>query len=127
MEVIVSKGSQQRPGTGYAEGWDRIFGKKDPLQELVELTESMGLCDSDFQKVNDVDLLVTMECSEVERVCKNCKKWNEANQQTGRGGCDDHEIRSYREPHEGPIWLTPPADFGCNRFEAKQREEGGGS
>ena len=31
----MSKTSKRRPGTGYADGWDRIFGKKDaPEPEL---------------------------------------------------------------------------------------------
>ncbi len=30
----MSKGSQQRPGAGYADGWDAIFGpKSEPLRE----------------------------------------------------------------------------------------------
>lgn len=27
---MSGKGSRQRPGQGYAEGWDAIFGKKEP-------------------------------------------------------------------------------------------------
>jgi hypothetical protein len=45
----VSKGSKQRPGTGYADNWDRIFGKKakseQALQELTDLSQELGLYD----------------------------------------------------------------------------------
>lgn len=45
----MSKGSNRRPGTGYADNWDRIFGKKakseQALQELTDLSQEMRLYD----------------------------------------------------------------------------------
>lgn len=39
------KGSWQRPGEGYAEGWDAIFGKKKPA---CEYCNDSGLVDEDL-------------------------------------------------------------------------------
>lgn len=33
------KGSWQRPGQGYAEGWDAIFGKKEPTWSQEQLDQ----------------------------------------------------------------------------------------
>jgi hypothetical protein len=48
----VSKGSNQRPGTGYADNWDRIFGRKakseQALQELTDLSQELGLYDDPY-------------------------------------------------------------------------------
>lgn len=52
------------------------------------------------------------------KICGNCKHWNEANQPIGFGSCDDPKIATFHEKSDGRIWLTPPADFGCNKFEA---------
>ena len=51
----MSKGSKQRPGTGYADNWEATFGKKakseQALQELTDLSQDLGLYDlPDAQK-----------------------------------------------------------------------------
>lgn len=40
-DVIRTKNSN----SAYSEGWDRIFGKKDVLQELTSINEDLGLYD----------------------------------------------------------------------------------
>lgn len=35
----MSKGSARRPGTGYAENWDKVFGKKDADIEKLNVTQ----------------------------------------------------------------------------------------
>jgi len=51
----MSKGSNRRPGTGYADNWEATFGKKakseQALQELTDLSQELGLYDlPDAQK-----------------------------------------------------------------------------
>jgi len=43
-DVIRTKNSN----SAYSEGWDRIFGKKDPLEELTNTNEELDLYDIDY-------------------------------------------------------------------------------
>lgn len=70
----MSKSSKRRPGSGYAEGWSRIFGPEKALQELVDLSQELGLYDEPKKQRNCMncgkpcfgELVVCQRCLERE-------------------------------------------------------------
>lgn len=211
----MSKGSKQRPGTGYADNWEATFGKKakseQALQELTDLSQELGLYDlpdaqqpspklmtlseamkagysteyvncgpsvsgavirvakwddalnclqyidvrpdeaqgecsievdkparitGNFRcKVNGMDTGANLAWFEFltqpgfnyvleaieppAKTCQHCRYWSEANQPVGFGCCLNGAIGAFHERGESRIWLVPPADFGCLRWEGK--------
>ena len=105
----MSKGHAPRKGRddkAFAAGWEATFGKKakseQALQELTDLSQELGLYDLPQP-----------------RTCQHCRYWSEANQPVGFGCCLNEAIGAFHERGESRIWLVPPADFGCLRWEGK--------
>lgn len=108
----MSKTSTRRPGQGYNEGWERIFGRKSPLQQIADLVRSGGWIP---MKVNDIDLPITMGCEDdILPTCGNCAYWNPSPIPAPAGICGNNSVKTLTT--DG---FFPPADFACGMFEAK--------
>lgn len=114
----MSKGSARRPGSGYADGWSRIFeGKTEQEHQVEQDAKNQRLRDA-LDKVPLAKQHATIRPI-VVGTCGECKHWSEANQPMGFGTCGNADIGSYHERGDSRIWLAPPVDFGCNRWERK--------
>lgn len=160
----MSKGSNRRPGTNYADNWEATFGKKakseQALQELTDLSQELGLYDQKEERQPAPKLMTLSEAMKagysteyvncgpsvsgavirvakwddalncfqyidvrpdepLAKTCQHCRYWSEANQPVGFGCCLNGAIGAFHERGESRIWLVPPADFGCLRWEGK--------
>lgn len=141
----MSKGSKQRPGTGYADNWDRIFGKKakseQALKELTDLSQEMGLCDKPTRitgnfrcKVNGLDTLndagfeivtqpgfdyVLEAIGQPAKTCQHCKHYGVIKYNPLR--CENPIVKDMldHDNWDSLARMEPPADFGCLRWEGK--------
>jgi hypothetical protein len=169
---MSGKGDKRRPGTGYADNWDRIFGKKEerkpsggqiwmlksametPYMEqaaaaraLADAQESKLMTLSEAQKagysmehdncgpsvsgavirvgkwddalncLQFIDVRPDADIEQPAKTCQHCRYWSEANQPVGFGCCLNGAIGAFHERGESRIWLVPPAEFGCLRWE----------
>lgn len=125
----MSKGSKQRPGTGYADGWDRIFGgrKEECAHQRATYGDPWVCVDcgfvgpSPFNKPPTGVYAIkanpefTGTITLPNQTCGNCRhyvkeySWFE---------CTNEVVAKMAKADAGPSF-EPPADFGCNRFEAK--------
>lgn len=123
----MSKGSNRRPGTGYGDGWDRVFGN---LEDSPGWGDAVSIDDPETATAKNIAARERLDSMPVAQpygtirplivgTCKNCMHWSEANQPVGFGSCDNEQIRGFHEPSDGMIWLRPPASFGCSLWEKK--------
>jgi len=117
MSASGGKGSNRRPGEGYSEGWDRVFGKKD--RDVVHTSEEL-LYEDNLSRMPEIQAwnkYVMQEREKSEPICKNCKHSSPAYWDKSRMQCDNEAIHNMSS--EGSE-LWPDADFGCNRWGKKE-------
>lgn len=138
----MSKGSKQRQGTGYAEGYDAIdWGRKEDAPEGQQRTGwPPGLLQDDSyqlahalsskpdarQHVRDVaaqiaaekaDAIVFADEESLEKVCKN---WL-PEPLGSRNECKHQQVTAMCEGQYAEMGsFVTTADFGCNRWASKQ-------
>lgn len=110
----MSKTSQRRPGEGYAEGWERVFGKDRQAVEIIDYDWSIG---TDQNVQGDYSIVGPSPMFELpqRKTCQHCKHW--AKEGFFRR-CENLEIEGMLNSDD---WRSfePPANFGCTLFEAK--------
>ena len=94
----MSKGSNRRQGTGYAAGWNRIFGHHAVGSSAAESPVFTGK--------------ITMP----NQTCGNCRNWYAPESESGR--CLNDAVLNMVVA-DGAFDFDTPADFSCSLWEAK--------
>ena len=111
----MSKGDKQRPGTGYADGWSRIFEKSELEQQrekyknlvVREMLDAMPVA----KTYNMIRPIITGTCGE-------CKYLGYSAASPLHKACKNILVADMITS-DGWAALRPPADFGCIKWEWK--------
>ena len=118
---MSGKGDKRRPGTGYADNWDRIFGKKEERKPSGgQIWMRKSAMESPYMEQAAAaraleDAQQDVRDGAIARPPKTCKECAHASDILE---CRHPDIRSFLLNNSQVDFLVT-SDFGCNRWEGK--------